>query len=147
MSFWYTPAKERLANGEFDWDAGDFRALLCMTNTTAGSDQDAGSITAISVLDEYDGTGYSRAELAGEAVVREDMYNRAKLSANSPISFGTVVAAGTRLAAGVIVYEYIDGTPGNDKPVAWIDTGGFPIGGASGPFTVGVHPDGLLQVI
>lgn len=146
MSFWYTPAKERLAKGEFDWDGGDFRALVCMTNTTADTDQDAGTLSAITTVDEYDGTGYSRASLASEAVVRDDDNNRAELSATSPISFGSTVAAGTRLAAGVVIYRHVDGTPANDETVAWIDSGGFPIAGAGGPFEIGINAQGLLQI-
>ena len=45
-SFWYTPAKERLAKGDLDFEeAGhDIRVMLCMTNTTADTDQDAATI-------------------------------------------------------------------------------------------------------
>ena len=71
MSFWYTGAKERLANGNLDWDASDIRVLLAMTNTTADTDQDALTLSGITTMDEYDGTGYSRHALAAEAVVRE----------------------------------------------------------------------------
>lgn len=148
-SFVYTPAKERLANGDIDWtEAGgsDIRCLLCMTNTTADTDQDAGTLSAIGTLDEYDGTGYSRASLAAQSVVRDDANNRAELTATSPISFGATVGPGTRSAAGMLVYEYIDGTPGNDQPIAWIDSGGFPVNGGGGAFQVAINAEGLLQV-
>lgn len=148
MSFWYTPAKEKLAKATLDWDegSGDVRVLLAMTNTTADTDQDAATLSAIGTLDEYDGSGYSRAALASQVVTRDDANNRAELSATSPISFGATVGAGARQAAGAVVYMHVDGTPANDWPIAWIDTGGFPINGGGGPFQIAINAEGLLQV-
>jgi hypothetical protein len=148
MSFWYTPAKERLAKGDLDFDeaGNDIRLMLCMTNTTADTDQDAGTISAIGTLDEYDGPGYARAALAAQSVVRDDANNRAEITATSPVSFGATVAAGTRSAAGALVYRHVDGTAANDQPIAWIDTGGFPLNGGGGPFELAINAEGLLQV-
>jgi hypothetical protein len=117
-----------------------------MTNTTADTDQDAGTLSAIGTLDEYDGSGYSRAALASQAVTRDDANNRAELGATSPISFGATVGAGTRSAAGALVYRHVDGTAANDLPIAWIDTGGFPINGGGGAFQIAINAEGLLQV-
>lgn len=148
MSFWYTPAKERLAKGDSDFDeAGhDIRVLLAMTNTTADTDQDAGTLAAIGTLDEYDGAGYGRAALAAQVVNRDDVNNRAEISATSPISFGAAVAAGTRSAAGALVYRHVDGTAANDLPIAWIDSGGFPLNGGGGAYQAAINAEGLLQV-
>lgn len=148
MSFWYTGAKEKIAKGDLDWDEGilDARVLLVMTNTTADTDQDALTLSGITTLDEYDGTGYSRAALASQSVVRDDPNDRAELTATSPISFGATVAAGTRQAQGAVVYAHVDGTPGNDWPIAFIDTGGFPVDGGGGPFQININAEGLLQV-
>jgi hypothetical protein len=148
MSFWYTPAKERLAKGDLDFDeaGNDIRLMLCMSNTTADTDQDAGTISAITTLDEYDGAGYSRPQLASQVVNRDDANNRAEVSATSPVSFGATVAAGTRQAVGCMVYRHVDGTAANDQPIAWIDTGGFPLNGGGGPFQLAINAEGLLQV-
>lgn len=148
MSFWYTPAKERLAKGDLDFDeAGhDIRLLLCMTNTTADTDQDAGTLSAITTLDEYDGSGYARAALTSQSVVRDDANNRAEITATSPVSFGATVAAGTRQAAGALAYRHVDGTAANDQPIAWIDTGGFPVNGGGGAFQLAINAEGLLQI-
>lgn len=148
MSFWYTPAKERAAKGDLDFDeAGhDIRVMLCMTNTTADTDQDAATLSAVTTLDEYDGTGYSRQALAAQVVNRDDTNNRAEITATSPISFGATVGAGTRSAAGALVYRHVDGTAANDQPIAWIDTGGFPVNGGGGPFQITVNAEGLLQI-
>lgn len=146
MSHWYTPAKERLAKGDLDWDeAGhDIRVILVMTNTTADTDQDAGTISAIGTLDEYDGSGYTRPALT-QSVVRDDANNRAELDAND-FTFGSAVAAGTRQAAGMVVYRHVDGTAANDLPIAYIDSGGFPFSGNGGAINVTVNAEGLLQV-
>ena len=150
MGFWYTPAKERLAKGDFDWDeaAHDVRLLLCMSNTTADTDQDAATLSAITTLDEYDGAGYSPAALASQTVTRDDANNRVELGASSPVSFGSTVAAGTRNVVGAIVYRHVDGTAANDLPIAWLDNGGSPfaVNGGGGAFTLTIDAEGLLQV-
>lgn len=148
MSFWYTGAKERLAKGDLDFDeaGNDIRVMLVMTNTTADTDQDALTLSGITTLDEYDGAGYSRAALASQVVTRDDANNRAEVSATSPVSFGATVAAGTRQAAGALVYRHVDGTAANDQPIAYIDTGGFPLNGGGGPFELAINAEGLLQV-
>lgn len=148
MSFWYTPAKERAAKADLDFDeAGhDIRVLLAMTNTTADTDQDAGTLSAITTLDEYDGSGYTRQALASQSVVRDDANNRAEITATSPIEFGATVGPGTRSAAGAVVYRHVDGTAANDQPIAWIDSGGFPINGGGGPFRININAEGLLQI-
>jgi hypothetical protein len=147
MSFIYTPAKERAAKADLDLDeAGhDIRALLVMTNTTADTDQDAGTLSAITTLDEYDGVGYSRAALASQAVVRDDPNNRAEFTSTTPVSFGATVAAGTRSAQAMLIYRFVDGTAANDQPIAFIDTGGFPLNGGGGPFEVAMNAEGWIQ--
>lgn len=147
MSFVYTPEKERLLlSSHASYAASDLRLLLAMTNTTADTDQDAATLSAITTLDEYSGSGYARAAIAAEAVVRDDANNRAEFSGTSPISFGSTVAAAVRSAQGALLYRHIDGTAANDQPIAWIDTGGFPVNGAGGPFTLTINAEGLLQV-
>lgn len=147
-SFWYTPAKERMAKGDLDFDeAGhDIRFLLAMTDTTADTDQDAGTLSAITTLDEYNGTGYTRQALASQVVTRDDPNNRAEIGGTSPVSFGATVGAGVRSAAGHVIYRFVDGTAANDQPIAWVDSGGYPINGGGGPFQVTQNAEGHLQV-
>jgi hypothetical protein len=146
MSFVYTPEKERLLlSSHTSYATSDIRFMLCMTNTTADTDQDAATLSAITTLDEYSGSGYARAALASEAVTRDDANNRAEFSSTTPVSFGATVAAAVRSAAGILMYRHIDGTAANDQPIAWIDTGGFPVNGAGGPFTAAMNAEGWLQ--
>jgi hypothetical protein len=145
MSFAYTPYKFRLARGEAAWHTMDVRALLVMSNTTADTDQDAATLSAISNLDEYNGSGDARAALGSEAVVQDDANNRSEMDA-ADITFGATVAAGTRQAVGIVIYQHVDGTAANDKPMLYIDSGGFPFDGANGPVNVTWHSEGIAQV-
>jgi hypothetical protein len=147
VSFWYTPAKEGLAKGDIDFDeaGNDIRALLVMSNSTADTDQDAGTISAFGTLDEYDGAGYTRQALAAQSVVRDDANNRAELMATSPIEFGATVAAGTRQAIGCVIYKHV-GADSANIPLIYIDSGGFPIAGGGGPFRVAINAEGFGQI-
>lgn len=141
--FWYTPAKQKLAKGDLDFDTLDVRAILCMSNTTADTDQDAATISAIGTLDEYDGPGYSRIDFAGAAVNQDAANNRAEID-YSDGSFGTTVAAGTRNWVGIIYYQHVDGTAANDIPIAWKDL--TAANGNGGAVNLTVNAEGLLQV-
>ena len=141
-SFVYTPAKTKVLNADLDFATQDFRIILCMTNTTADTDQDAEFVASIGTLDEYDGAAYSRKTLAGEAVNEDLANNRAEFDAND-IQWAAL-GAGTRQAAGMILYRFV--TNDADSPVvAWIDTGGFPFSGNGGNVDVAWNAEGILQ--
>ena len=146
MSHAFTPYKERLGDGDADWSGNDIRAMLCATNTTADTDQDAGTIAAIGTLDEFAGSGYARHTFAGEDVDRDDANNRAELKTTTPITFGATVGAGVRAAAGMLIYRHVDGTAANDLPMLWIDSGGFPLNGAGGPYEAVMNAEGWAQI-
>lgn len=125
-----------------DFGSGDFRIILCMTNTTADTDQDLQFVGSIGTLDEYDGATYARITLGGEVVNEDAANNRAEFDAND-ISWPTL-GAGTRQAAGMILYRFV--TNDADSPlVAWIDTGGFPFAGNGGAVSVTWDAQGILQ--
>jgi len=145
LSFAYTPFKERLLAGDVDMDeaANDVRVMLVMTNTTADTDQDAANIAAITTLDEYDGAAYVRKALANQVTNQDDPNNRGEFDADD-ITW-TALGAGTRQAAGMVVYRHVDGTAANDLPIAYIDTGGFPFSGNGGNVTVTWNAEGIIQ--
>jgi hypothetical protein len=148
-NFVYTPAKQKMAKGDADFDTLDVRAILVMTNTTADTDQDAANIAAIGTLDEFDGSGYSRPDLGASTITQDDANNRSEID-YADFTFGTAVGAGTRQAAGIIIYVRVDGTNANDWPVGWIDTVStgptFPFSGNGGAINVTVDAQALLQV-
>lgn len=144
MSFVYTPFKQKLAKADVDMDTFDIRAILVMSNTTADTDQDAASISAIGTLDEYDGTGYSRPDLGATTITEDDANNRSEVDV-ADFTFGATVGAGTRQAVGMVLYVEV-GTDAQDYPVAYVDTGGFPFAGNGGAINVTVNAEGLLQI-
>lgn len=142
-NFWYTGAKLKLAKGDLDFDTADIRAKLCMSNTTADTDQDATSLSGISTIDEYDGSGYSEIDLAGASVAADNANNRAEIDYTDS-NFGATVAAGTRQWVGVLFYCRVDGTSANDFPVAWHDL--TPADGNGGQVNLNGNAEGYLQV-
>jgi hypothetical protein len=148
-NFVYTPAKQKLAKGDLDFDVVDLRVKLVMTDTTADTEQDAANLTAITTLDEYDGSGYAEIDLANLAVNQDDPNDRSEIDADNG-NFGTAVAAGTRQAQAALYYVRVDGTPGNDYPVAYVDTVStgptFPFDGNGGQINWNIDAEGALQV-
>lgn len=141
--FWYTPAKQKLAKGDLDFDLVDLRVRICMSNTTADTEQDAANIAAFTTLDEYDGAGYTALDLAGISVNQDDPNNRSEVDYNDG-TFGAAVAAGTRQWVGLLYYVRVDGTNANDYPVAWKDLTAS--NGNGGAVNLTVDAQGLLQV-
>ena len=145
MSHAYTPFKTRVANGSVAHASVDWRAMLVMSDTTADTEVDAQNPGDFTTLDEYNGAGYSRATLTGEAVNEDLSNNRAEFTA-SPWNFGSTVAAGSRQVVGMLVYQHVDGTNANDLNAYYIDSGGFPFSGAGGPIDVTPNAEGISQI-
>jgi hypothetical protein len=141
--FWYTPAKQKLAKADADFDTLDVRGKLCMSNTNADTAQDAATLAAISGYDEYDGSGYSELDFAGITVTEDDPNNRSEIHVNTG-TFGATVAAGSRQAVGILYYAYVDGTDANDWPIAWKDL--TPFDGNGGAINFTENAEGILQV-
>jgi len=104
--------------GADDWDDFDVRAILCMTNTTADTEDDGMDIIDdLTTLDRCDDTGYTDQAVANEAVTRDDANNRIELDGDN-ISFANNGDA-SRDVAGILLVDYVDGT--NDVLLAWLD--------------------------
>jgi hypothetical protein len=144
-NFVYTKAKQRLLAGDVDLDeAGhDMRVLLVMTSTTADTDQDADTLSGITTLDEYDGSGYARQAIASQTTVEDETNNRGEFD-GADVTFATL-GAGTRQCQAAVIYRHVDGTAANDQPVIYIDTGGFPFSGNGGDVTISWNAEGILQ--
>jgi hypothetical protein len=140
--FWYTPAKQKLAKADLDFDTMDLRLKLCMSNTTAGTDQDAALLSNITTIDQYDGVGYTDLDAAGITVTEDDLNNRSEIHINAG-TFGATVAAGTRNIVGILYLKYVDGA-GNDLPIAWKDV--TPFNGNGGAINFTENAEGVLQV-
>lgn len=141
--FWYTPAKQKLAKGDLDFDTADLRVKLCMSNTTCDTEQDAANLAAFTTIDEYDGSGYTMLDLASVSVNEDDPNNRSEID-YADGTFGSAVGAGTRSWVGMLYFVRVDGTAANDYPVAWKDL--TTANGNGGAVNLTVNAEGLLQV-
>jgi hypothetical protein len=131
--------------GDLDLDeAGhDIRVALCMSNTTADTETDKATISGFTTLDEMDGANYVRKALASQTVTEDGANARAEFDATDVT--WTALGAGTRAVAGMLVYRHITNDT-DSVPIAWIDTGGFPITANGGDLTVQWSVEGILQL-
>ena len=140
MSFWYTEFLEERDKGNIDFENDTFKVLLVMSNSAAGDDEDAATISAIGTLDEYDGSGYARQTLTNVTVTKDATNDRSVIDADDSV-FASL-GVGTRQAIGAVLYKHV--TDDTDSiPVAYIDGGGFPTDGDGTNFTLQWHADGI----
>lgn len=117
--------------------------LLVMTNTTADTDQDAATISAIGTLDEMDGANYVRKTLAAEAFAEDLVNNRGEFQFTAPV--WAALGAGTRQVAAAVLFKFVT-NDADSIPIAYIDTGGFPFTPGGGNFTFTPNAEGALQI-
>ena len=144
MSFAFTKAKQQLISGAINLGSDDIRVLLVMTNSTADVNEDVATIGAIGTLDEFNGSGYSSPGLAlsGKAIVQDDANNRAYLSGTNMTFAG--LGVGTRPIKAAILYKFVTNL-GASLPIAYIDSGGFPINANGGDITLQWNAAGIVQ--
>jgi len=143
-NFVYTAAKEEIMKGTVDFDLpDDFRVILVDSTTTADTEEDALTVGGFTTLGELSGTGYTSGgdPLVGDAVNRDDPNNRAEYDATDTTWTG--INAGTAQAA--ILIKWITNLT-SSLPIAYIDTGGFPITTNGGDLTIQWNAEGVLQL-
>jgi len=112
-------AKSGLMDGTIDLNSHDIRCALLMTNTTADTDTDVDTVSAITTLDECNSSGYARVALTGEAVNTDDTNDRAEFDAND-VSFTGLGGNASRDIQGVLVYKHV--TDDTDSiPICFVD--------------------------
>lgn len=117
---------------------GFYKALIVMTNSSIGAagQEDVITVDGFTTLDEMNGANYVRKDLAGIAVVQDDLNDRAELTF-TPITW-TLLGAGTRNMKGVLIYEDPDDTDDDSQNIPrWFLTGGFPQAGPGADFVWG----------
>ena len=139
----YTKAKANLLSADIDLNADDIRVVLVMTDSTADTEEDTTFMDQFSTLDEMDGAGYSRQAIANEAVNIDNANDRGEFDGDD-ITFSGV-SAGTRNVLGMIVYKHVT-NDADSIPIAYIDTGGFPITPNGGDITISWNVEGILQL-
>ena len=141
-NFAYTNAKLKVAKGDLDFDIADIRIKIVMSNSTCATQEDV-NLAGFTTIDEYNGSGYTEADLVLASVAADNANNRAEVDYND-ISFGAAVGAGSRNWIGLLVYNRVDGTTANDYPVAWIDL--TAANGNGGAVSLTINAEGLLQI-
>lgn len=143
----FNNAAYRIARGELALHTADIRAKVVMDTTTVDTELDKTTLAGFTLIDEYDGAGYTEVDMAALAVVQDDTLNLAKCTATTPLVFGATVAAGTRPIHGILYYEYVDGTDANDKPVAFDgNPTEIPTNGNGGPLNYNINANGWLNI-
>lgn len=142
-SHMFNKAKQLIASGGIDLDTDDIRVALCMTNTTADTENDGDSYVGdLTTLDEMDGANYVRKQLANEAVNLDDPNDRAEFDADD-VTWSSL-GAGTRSMAGALIYKHV--TNDADSPlIAWVEFAA-PVTADGSNFTIQWNAEGILQL-
>lgn len=116
----YLPAVQKIVKADADFDSLDVRVMLCSSNTTADTERNISTISGFTTLDEYNGSGYARIDLASVAIAIDAGNNRVEID-YADGTFGSSVGAGVRQWVGLLFYVHVDGTAANDWPLCWKD--------------------------
>lgn len=122
-NFWYRNSRLVQLTTGLNWSSADIRALLVMSDSTAGVDKSAQFLTGangFTTLDEMNGAGYARVTAAGKAVAL-DVPNDQVLVSFNPLNFGATIANGSRQVAGIVVFLNV-GSDATNVPLFWIDS-------------------------
>jgi len=139
-SHFFNKAKQLILNGTIDLDTDDIRVALCMTNTTADTENDGKVYVGdLTTLDEMDGANYVRKALTNEAVNLDDANDRAEFDADDVT--WTTLGAGTRSVAGVLVYKFV--TDDTDSPLILWSEFASPVAADGNNFTVPWDANGI----
>lgn len=142
-SFVFTPAKAEILRADHDFETGDFRMLLAMTNTTFDTEVDDEFVADTTTPDEMDGANYVRKTLAGEAVSADTANDRGEFTTSAVI--WTALGNGTRQLEGIVLFRFV--TNDADSPlIAFIDPTGWPLNPGGADLTVTPNAEGLIQL-
>ena len=145
---WYARAMRNMVKGDLDFDTIDLYIALVMTNTTADTERDSATISAITTLDEMDGANYARKKLSSQTVTEDLANDRIEIDV-ADITW-SALGNGTRQIQGYLVF-YQPTSSGSGQsdanciPIAYRDLSATVNPGGS-DFTIQVDAEGLLQV-
>lgn len=144
-SFVFTDYKRGALAADASLATADMRIVLVMTNTTFDTDADITTLGGTATPDYYDGANHDSTNghaLAGEAVAADNANDRGEFDATDHTI--NSLGAGTRQAQGLVLLRWVTNI-GSSKPVAFIDSGGFPFSGNGGNVTFQWNAEGILQ--
>lgn len=106
-----------------EWIAGgaDVRARLVMTNTTCDTENDGiVNLSDYTTIDPADASGYADQTLSSEQELKSDANDLGYYDA-ADVVFSSLGGDASRAYQGVLIYEYVDGTNGNDLACFYVD--------------------------
>lgn len=136
--FIYTPALALLGKG-INLQTDDIRVLIVMANSTAGAEPDSEFIADFSVLDEFNGTSYTRQVLTTKSMSPDLINDRGKFTSDS-ITF-TTIGVGSRAGIALVFFKRV--TNDSDSPViAYKIPAGWPVTANGNDVVVNPHVNG-----
>lgn len=114
-------------------DSPDLRLLACMGSSTCESQPEAQTVADFTVLDELDGTGYARADLAGVVIAVDTGEDPIELQVDfddDADGWGATVAPGSDDVLGTLLIRWT-GTLNGSIPWAWTTEGAASPGGGT----------------
>lgn len=147
----YVTARSFQLTTGINWTSATIKAMLVMSNSTAGDEIRATFLSGgsgFSVLDEMDGAGYSRQTLAN-VTVTDDLATGDIVVDCDDVTFGATISNGSRQVKGIIVY--LDGaSDAARRPLLWLDSvadgPSFPYSPGGGPIRLVPGPRGLFRI-
>jgi hypothetical protein len=148
----YNWAGRQMLHGGLGWvgPGRDYRVLLLKHATSNGptfngENANLSALFAPGANQECTDPSYSRQVLPGFNRIWEQSGREARALYNFPIDFGNLA---NETVAVAIVYEHIDGTNVNDRPVAWIDfVEEGPYIATGGEFVINPSSEGLFKAV
>jgi len=150
-SHFFNEAKRAFSNKEIDIDTDTIKATLVMTNTTADTEYEKDTVSALTTLDEMDGTGFTwghgndgrktlsvtLSEVIGAPGVGYAMWDATDVTWAS-------LGAGTRDVQGVLIFKEGASDDTTAVPICFVDfAADFTASG--GDLTVQWHADGFVK--
>lgn len=124
----------------------DVRVKGVMPGFTGETQEDAVRLADLTLIDEYDGPGYTEYDCANVTAGYDATANEFRIHADSGYFGPAGVGLGTDVVKGGLIYLYVDGTAANDILLAFDDTLGFGVNGNGTRMSVLVPAEGLLRV-
>lgn len=150
-NLFYVPARSYMLTTGINWTSATLKAMLVMSNSTAGDEIRATFLaggSGFSVLDEMDGAGYSRQTLAS-VTVTDDLPTGDLVIDCADVNFGATISNGSRQVKGILVY--LDGASDSARrPLIWLDSvangPSFPYSPAGGPIKLVPGSKGIFRM-
>jgi len=145
----YNIFKAGVMDGTVDLDTHVIKLILVMTNTTADTDIDADTVSAITTLDEYDGSGFTwghggtgRKTLGSIVISADDTDDEGVFDSTVDVTWASL-GAGTRANQGILIAKEGAADDTTAIPIAYIDAS---FTGNGGDVTIQWAAEGILNL-